>query len=172
MYKFLVVGCGGSGGATLAYMMDQLKSELAAHGIDRLPAGWQFLHIDVPNAPDTREGGVDSVAAAGGRYISTAPATGAKAILPARPAKQQAPAVSPWQTAEPKMAEKARPGTSPARARARAAALVATPRAALPTSSRTRGFTAWRQAAVVANAAPRPFVVAPRRSPGPSSCSV
>ena len=52
MYKFLVVGCGGSGGATLAYVMDQLKSELAAHGIDRLPAGWQFLHIDVPNAPE------------------------------------------------------------------------------------------------------------------------
>ena len=53
MRKFLVVGCGGSGGSTLAFMMDQLKSELAARGIDSIPAGWQLVHVDVPTAPDT-----------------------------------------------------------------------------------------------------------------------
>src|SRR5690606_8671245 len=66
--RFLVVGCGGSGGATLAYMMDQLASDLAAidrryapggagpesstgstgsAGARRLPPGWQLLHLDV-----------------------------------------------------------------------------------------------------------------------------
>ena len=36
MRRFLVVGCGGSGGATLAYLMDQLRSELHAAGVDKL----------------------------------------------------------------------------------------------------------------------------------------
>ena len=34
MRRFLVVGCGGSGGATLALMMDQLRSELHTAGIE------------------------------------------------------------------------------------------------------------------------------------------
>lgn len=76
MKKFLVVGCGGSGGATLSYLMDELRSELALHGVDRIPQGWQFIHIDVPVA-DTREAeGVGSVRELGGTYYGT----GAKGI--------------------------------------------------------------------------------------------
>lgn len=44
--RLLVVGCGGSGAKTLALMMDQLRSDLAAQGIDKLPHGWQFVVID------------------------------------------------------------------------------------------------------------------------------
>lgn len=53
MRRFLVVGCGGSGGATLSFMMDQLRSELHAAGIDKLLPGWQFVHIDVPSAAES-----------------------------------------------------------------------------------------------------------------------
>jgi len=58
-------------------MMDQLKSELAPYGISHLPAGWQFVHVDVPKSGD---GGavIATVAEQGGTYISTAPAAGAK----------------------------------------------------------------------------------------------
>ncbi|KAB1644320.1 hypothetical protein F8O06_09710 [Pseudoclavibacter sp. CFCC 14310] len=81
MYKFLVVGCGGSGGSTLAYMMDQLKAQLRPAGFDRLPGGWKFVHIDVPNAPDTRIGGIGNVRTQGGSYISTAPQSGTFGVL-------------------------------------------------------------------------------------------
>lgn len=81
MRRFLLVGCGGSGGATLAYMMDQLRSDLAALGIDRMPAGWQFVHVDVPTSADTKLEGVGSVPDQGGRYIATGSATGTYATL-------------------------------------------------------------------------------------------
>ncbi|KAB1660076.1 hypothetical protein F8O01_03880 [Pseudoclavibacter chungangensis] len=81
MYKFLIVGCGGSGGSTLAYMMDQLRSELAPYGITQIPAGWQFVHIDVPSAPDTKIDGVGNVREQGGTYISTAPHSGSYQVL-------------------------------------------------------------------------------------------
>ncbi|MFB9164008.1 tubulin-like doman-containing protein [Arthrobacter psychrochitiniphilus] len=81
MRKFLVVGCGGSGGSTLAFMMDQLKSELAAHGVDSIPAGWQFVHVDVPTAPDTDIAGIGTVFQQGGDYIGTGPASGSYSIL-------------------------------------------------------------------------------------------
>ena len=38
MRRFLIVGCGGSGGATLAFIMDQLRSELHSAGIETLLA--------------------------------------------------------------------------------------------------------------------------------------
>ncbi len=81
MRKFLVVGCGGSGGATLTYMMDQLRSDLAAHGISKIPSGWQFLHIDVPTSPDTGIPGLLNVQAQGGDYLSTAPSSGKYDVL-------------------------------------------------------------------------------------------
>lgn len=81
MYKALVVGCGGSGGSALAYMMDQLKGELKPYGIDEIPSGWQFVHVDVPTAPDTNIPGVGNVREQGGSYISTAPTTGKYQIL-------------------------------------------------------------------------------------------
>ena len=42
MYKVLVIGCGGSGAKTLAYMMDQLRADLAVYGISEIPGCWQF----------------------------------------------------------------------------------------------------------------------------------
>ena len=60
MHKVLVVGCGGSGAKTLAYMMDQLKSTLADKLPERygspkdvkLPGAWQFVSVDVPTVPE------------------------------------------------------------------------------------------------------------------------
>lgn len=73
MRKFLVVGCGGSGGATLAYMMDQLRSDLADYGVFAIPAAWQFVHVDVPTAPS--DVAVGSVRTQGGVYVGTGPQT-------------------------------------------------------------------------------------------------
>lgn len=80
MRRFLIVGCGGSGGATLAYMMDQLRSELSAHGITRIPAGWQFVHLDVPTSP-TPVGGVGTVRDQGGTYVGTGPQSDSYRVL-------------------------------------------------------------------------------------------
>ncbi|MDD0859571.1 tubulin-like doman-containing protein [Arthrobacter alpinus] len=71
----------GAGGSTVAYMMDKIKSEFATHGIDRIPAGWQFVHVDVPTAPDTDIAGVGSVVEQGGDYIATGPASGSYSIV-------------------------------------------------------------------------------------------
>ena len=52
MEKLLVIGLGGSGGKTLAFLMDELKFQLGdAFGGD-LPDCWEFVHIDVPLKPD------------------------------------------------------------------------------------------------------------------------
>lgn len=75
MRKFLIVGCGGSGGATLAYMLDQLKSDLADHGVDKIPAGWQFVNIDVPLVSEDLKG-VARVEDQGGTYVPTGPQGG------------------------------------------------------------------------------------------------
>ncbi len=71
MRRFLVVGCGGSGGGTLAYLMDQLRSELAAYGVDTLPGGWRFVHVDVPATSQKGPDGVSNVQRQGGTYIGT-----------------------------------------------------------------------------------------------------
>lgn len=73
MRRFLVVGCGGSGGATLAYLMDQLRSDLNAHGVPALPRGWQFVHMDVPCTAEPGPEGLGNVAAQGGTYFGTGP---------------------------------------------------------------------------------------------------
>jgi hypothetical protein len=81
MRRFLVVGCGGSGGATLAFMMDQLRSELHNAGIEKLPAGWQFVHIDVPSAAESGPEGLANVPAQGGSYIGCGPQGSSYAVL-------------------------------------------------------------------------------------------
>lgn len=81
MRRFLVVGCGGSGGATLAYMMDQLRSDLASHGIDSIPAGWQFIHLDVPTAPSPGPDGMGHVREQGGTYVGTGPQSDSYSVL-------------------------------------------------------------------------------------------
>lgn len=78
MHKVLVVGCGGSGAKTLAYMMDQLKTTLAERLPDRydspkdveLPRAWQFVSVDVPTVPERPGPNLANVPEAGGRYIS------------------------------------------------------------------------------------------------------
>lgn len=77
MYKVLVVGCGGSGAKSLAYMMDQIKTTLAENAPvwfegngRKLPDAWQFVSIDVPTEPEDKEP-VPNVPNAGGQYIST-----------------------------------------------------------------------------------------------------
>lgn len=73
MRPLLVVGCGGSGGVTLQFLMDQLKADLAARNFDTLPAAWQFVHVDVPAGPDgSRPGLPPTVPQQGGRYVGIA----------------------------------------------------------------------------------------------------
>src|SRR4029078_11805453 len=83
MRRFLVVGCGGSGGATLAFIMDQLRFELHAAGSAKLLAGWQFVQIDVPSAPETGPEGLANVPEQGGTYIGCGPQGSSYAILDA-----------------------------------------------------------------------------------------
>ncbi|MGW5152492.1 tubulin-like doman-containing protein [Rhodococcus koreensis] len=81
MRRFLVVGCGGSGAVTLAYMMDQLRSDLRRAGYDEIPPGWQFISFDVPTAPGRHPVGLRSVRDQGGQYYGTAPQGEKYAVL-------------------------------------------------------------------------------------------
>ena len=76
MRRMLVIGCGGTGGAIVAYLMDQLRSDLAARGIESIPDCWQFVHVDVPLTPERVADGLGTVVDQGGRYISCGPFTG------------------------------------------------------------------------------------------------
>ena len=50
---FLMIGIGGSGGKTLRIVRHELERRLAEHGWEgKFPAGWRFLHIDVPSVAD------------------------------------------------------------------------------------------------------------------------
>ncbi len=105
MRRLLIVGCGGSGGATLAYMMDQLRSDLAAHGIGRIPAGWQFVHLDVPTSPSRVEG-VGSVRDQDGVYVGTGPESDSYKVLDNAlsqrlAAGQQLDTIATWAPREP-----------------------------------------------------------------------
>jgi hypothetical protein len=92
--RFLVVGCGGSGGATLAYLMDQLRSDLSADGVGRLPQGWQFVHIDVPNTSDRGPSGLGSVEEQGGTYFGCGPTAAAYSVLDTAVSRQLAATAS------------------------------------------------------------------------------
>ena len=71
MKKFLVVGCGGSGAKTLAFMMDQLKAELRSIDPDltELPKAWQFVNIDVPLEEEAGPQKLPNVTQNGGHYV-------------------------------------------------------------------------------------------------------
>ncbi len=81
MRNILFVGCGGSGGALLGYLMDQLRSDLRRHGIEKLPGGWGFIHVDCPPAPEALAPGLGTVWDLGGKYIALAPQVGSYAIV-------------------------------------------------------------------------------------------
>ncbi|TWE09225.1 tubulin-like doman-containing protein [Rudaeicoccus suwonensis] len=71
MRKFLIVGCGGSGGSTVRLLMDQLQADLRQQfGMTTLPAAWQFVHIDVPVDPDKGPGQLGDIRSMGGHYQS------------------------------------------------------------------------------------------------------
>ena len=72
MQKYLVVGCGGSGAKTQAFMIDQLKAYLRKIDPERteLPQAWQFVTIDVPLVPEKGPSGLANVEDSGGDYIS------------------------------------------------------------------------------------------------------
>lgn len=80
MYRFLIVGCGGSGAATLTHVMDQLLAETAPYGFSKLPAGWQFVSVDVPAAAEEIPG-LGRISDLGGRYVSTSPGSGSYTVL-------------------------------------------------------------------------------------------
>ena len=70
MRRFLIVGCGGSGGRTVRLLIDQLRADLRARGISQLPDAWQFVHIDVPVDPDKGPAPLGNVRDLGGQYVS------------------------------------------------------------------------------------------------------
>lgn len=55
---YLFIGVGGTGGKTIGVIRETLLSAVKSFGGTTLPRGWQFLHIDVPTDPDTREEGL------------------------------------------------------------------------------------------------------------------
>ena len=58
---------------TLQFLMDQLRADLAQRGFDKLPGGWQFVHVDVPASPDGARAGLPpTVPDQGGRYVELA----------------------------------------------------------------------------------------------------
>ncbi len=106
MRRFLVVGCGGSGGKTIAYLMDQLRSDLAKDGIDALPSGWQFVFVDVPSAVENGPDGLGSVVQQGGTYIGMGPKGGSYpdldvAVSQKLQAGQALDGVGTWAPAQP-----------------------------------------------------------------------
>ncbi|MGP5253577.1 tubulin-like protein [Brachybacterium sp. JB7] len=69
MRKVLIIGCGGSGAKTLSYMMDQLRADLAVHGVDEIPGCWQFVNVDTP-IQEEHGAHLPSVGDLGGTYVS------------------------------------------------------------------------------------------------------
>lgn len=54
----LFIGVGGTGGKTVGMIHHQLSETLKRAGITEMPAGWQFLHIDVAAEIDVRGDGL------------------------------------------------------------------------------------------------------------------
>ncbi|HMR48479.1 MAG TPA: tubulin-like doman-containing protein [Arachnia sp.] len=75
--RCLIIGCGGSGAKTLAYMMDHLRSILPPEFGDELPAGWQFVTVDVPVSEEAGPEGIPAVSRyTNGSYVGLGPAAG------------------------------------------------------------------------------------------------
>ena len=107
MRRFLVVGCGGSGAVTLSYMMDQLRSDLAAVGVDKIPSGWQFVSLDVPTAPESGPDGLNNVRDQGGSYFGSGPQGDSYAVLDNAlsnqlTARQQLSSIATWAPRDPR----------------------------------------------------------------------
>ena len=71
--KVLIVGLGGSGGKTLAFLMDELRVRLGEEWEGGLPECWKFVHIDVPVVADALGSNLATpVGAQGGTYVGLA----------------------------------------------------------------------------------------------------
>ncbi len=101
MRNLLFVGCGGSGGAILGYLMDQLRSDLQRVGIDSLPGGWGFVHIDCPPVALDLAPGLGTVWDLGGRYLPLAPGTGSYAVVDRAVTSNGADQVATWAHRDP-----------------------------------------------------------------------
>ncbi|MBK8077788.1 MAG: hypothetical protein IPK24_20075 [Kineosporiaceae bacterium] len=55
---------------TVRLLMDQLQADLRDQGISRLPAAWQFLHVDVPVDPDDGPPPLGNIKQLGGHHVS------------------------------------------------------------------------------------------------------
>jgi Tubulin like len=75
VHKFILVGCGGSGGTTLRFLIDQLRADFRARGWDHLPKAWQFVHVDVPVPPDSGPAPLLDIRQMGGTYVSLTSST-------------------------------------------------------------------------------------------------
>ncbi|PRQ10575.1 hypothetical protein C1Y63_10705 [Corynebacterium sp. 13CS0277] len=114
MHKVLVVGCGGSGAKTLAYMMDQLKTTLAERLPDRypspkdvkLPRAWQFVTVDVPTAAEKAGPNLPNVSEAGGHYVSCGSTASYErvdyAVSQKLAAKKELGTIASWAHTDPK----------------------------------------------------------------------
>ena len=81
MMRFLVVGCGGSGGHTLAYLMDQLRSDLAKDGSTSCrPAGSSCSSTCRRRSRRVRRASGTS-SSSGGRYYGLGPRGGSYPAL-------------------------------------------------------------------------------------------
>lgn len=81
MFKMLFVGCGGSGGAIVGYLMDQLRADFRRAGVDKIPAAWQFVHVDMPPMAEPVAPGLGTIEQLGGHYIPLSPAVGKYSLL-------------------------------------------------------------------------------------------
>ncbi|MFZ4434829.1 MAG: tubulin-like doman-containing protein, partial [Microthrixaceae bacterium] len=73
----LLIGVGGSGGKTLQLLHRELRWRLRDSGwTEGVPAGWQFIHVDVPNPPDTElpnQAVLVNHPLVGGQYVELTP---------------------------------------------------------------------------------------------------
>lgn len=76
MFKMLFVGCGGSGGAIVGYLMDQLRADFQRAGVSKIPGVWQFVHVDMPPAAERVAPGLGTIEQLGGHYVPLAPDVG------------------------------------------------------------------------------------------------
>lgn len=71
--RFLFIGTGGTGGTVLRHTWDQLDRWLRARGhTGGVPAGWRFLHFDLPENTDVIKGDVPGRAQSAVKYVNLA----------------------------------------------------------------------------------------------------
>ena len=71
--RVLFIGAGGSGGATLHFLYNELETQLRELGWQEgMPDAWQFLHVDATSYPDVGNRDVSPVLKDGKHYLPLA----------------------------------------------------------------------------------------------------